>query len=491
MRARLRVVEKRSVVLVGVGTAVGSAETPVADRADAVALMLQAVQAAALDSGGDAMRIERSIERIAVMQGTWRCRDAGRLIAEAIGASARTVLVQLGVPQQQPISDAIEAIGAGEIDIAVVVGGEAKGRDDRARRLGVELPPGSSLGLEPDREPDEIVVPESEIVAPPEIAARFVVPVEQYAAIDNALRYADGLDMDEHQSEIDSLWSRFDTVALGNPDAVFAGGRSSATLRSTADGNRPLAFPYNRSHATQWGVDQAAALILMSTEAADRLGVPPEQRLSPAVSLTSNHSLSLSRRRDLSRWPAMRVLADAASAHLGRPVARLELAELYSCFPAAVRVQQRELDMPHGGTPTVTGGMPFAGGPFNNFVLQSTVAMARRLRERPGASGLVTTVSGLLTKPGLAVWTTTPCAPLVADLAAEAERATSEVSLAPDGERREGTVATYTVRYDEHGPATVVVVADTSDGRVVGVLDDRDIAVEATQRELIGATVVL
>src|SRR5699024_8650995 len=115
---------------------------------------------------------------------------------------------------------------------------------------------------------------------------------------------------------------------------------------------------------------------------------------------------------------------------LGHPLAACEHVEVYSCFPLAVRVQQRELDLPVDVAPTITGGMTFAGGPFNSFVLQATVAMAQRLRER-GGRGLVTTVSGMLTKPGLAVWSSEPPtgAPLVADLAAEADAATATVPV--------------------------------------------------------------
>ena len=97
---------------------------------------------------------------------------------------------------------------------------------------------------------------------------------------------------------------------------------------------------------------------------------------------SSSQSLSLSRRADLHRWPAMGVLGRAAEAQLGEPLTAIEHVELYSCFPAAVRVQQAELGLDPDATATITGGMSFAGGPFNNFVFQATVAMVERLRER-------------------------------------------------------------------------------------------------------------
>jgi acetyl-CoA C-acetyltransferase len=453
----------RRVALVGVGTAVGHGARTSTDPS-AIDLMV----AAALEAGTDSETgLGSLVDRVYVTQGTWRCRDAGRVIARATGApNARSILVQLGIPQEHAIDHALAAIAAGEIDVALVVGGEAKARDDAARRAGLS----HESELDPGTDPDEVQTPQTEIVAAAEIAARFVVPVEQYAAIDNALRSAEGVSVTEHYRQIDSLWSRFDGVAVGNPAATFAGARTAEQLRSTENGNRPLALPYNKWHATQWSVDQAAALLLCADDVADRLGGPASRRVYPLVSLSSSHSVSLSKRRGLHRWPAMAALGRAAEEHLGRSLADIEFAELYSCFPAAVRVQQRELRLPLDGTPTITGGMPFAGGPFNNFVFQATAAMAQRLRANPEAMGLVTTVSGLLTKPGLAVWSATPTyASIVADLADEAAAATPVVEVC-DGYVGAATAVTYTVRFDREGPVEVVIIGEIDDGRrVVGV----------------------
>jgi acetyl-CoA C-acetyltransferase len=476
----------RPVALVGVGTAVGVGARTVADRS-AVELMI----AASLKAGSDSSvpSLLGRVGAVYVTQGTWTCRDAGRLVARAVGSpAARSILVQLGIPQEHVIDEALAAIARGEIDVALVVGGEAKSRDDAARRAGVALLPME----DPGTDPDEVQAPQTEIVAAGAIAAGFVMPVQQYAAIDNALRAAEGLSINAHCAAIDSLWSRFDNVATTNPEAAFAGGRSAAALRSNGGDNRPLAFPYNKWHATQWGVDQAAALLLCADDVADSLDVPVGRRVYPLVSLSSSHSVPLSKRALLHRWPAMAVLGRVAEAHVGRSLTEIEFIELYSCFPAAVRVQQRELGLALDGTPTITGGMPFAGGPFNNFVFQATAAMARRLRAHPTAMGLVTTVSGLLTKPGLAVWSATPSVePLIADLAAEAAAETATLD-AVDDYHGPATVATYTVRSDREGPSAIVVIADTPGGqRTVAVIEDRALAALATTDEFIGTHVTL
>ena len=197
-------------------------------------------------------------------------------------------------------------------------------------------------------------------------------------------------------------------MASRNPEAAFGEPRDAEAIATPGPRNRPLAYPYNVWHASQWTVDQASALLICSSERARAAGVAPDRWLFPHVALHCSTAVTLTARRRLSAWTAMAVLGRAAERRLGRPLRDIGLAEVYSCFPAAVRVQQRELGLDAAGTPTLTGGMTFAGGPFNHFVLQSLVALGRRLRSDPGELGLVTTVSGMLSKPGLAVWSADP-----------------------------------------------------------------------------------
>ena len=284
-------------------------------------------------------------------------------------------------------------------------------------------------------------------------------------------------------------------MARHNPDAAFGQARTADELARPGPRNRLLVFPYNRWHASQWTVDQASALLICAAGRARRAGVAPDRWLFPHAALHSSGAVTLTARRRLEAWPAMAVLGRAAEARIGRALHDLELAEVYSCFPAAVRVQQRELGLDLSGTPTVTGGMAFAGGPFNHFVLLSTVAVGRLLRERPDQLGLVTTVSGMLTKPGLAVWSATPPADepggLVADLAAEAAVATELVPVAdPAPSSAAATVVSFTVTPGPDDPAEPVrtaVVADLPDGvRTAATCEDAEVARLALAEGLIG-----
>ena len=320
-------------------------------------------------------------------------------------------------------------------------------------------------------------------------------PTCSAGAVD-ALRAAEGVTPAGQRAQIDALWERMSDVSAANPAAAFGGHRDAEWLGAPSPDNRPLAFPYNKWHSTQWTVNQAAALVISSVAAARRAGVPEDRWVFPLVGLESSHAVSVLCRRRIGAWPAMEVLGGTAAARIGRRLDEVEVVELYSCFPSAVRVQQRELGLPLDGTPTVTGGMAFAGGPFNNGVLQSVAAVVPRLRADPGALGAVTTVSGLLTKPGLGIWSARPDGrpPLLSDLAYEVASVTEVVDAVEtlDGYEGPGTVATYTVTYDGMEPVRVVAVCDTVDGRrCVAISEDPGLAATACAQELVGSGVLI
>ena len=473
--------DPRTPIIAGVGVATQWIDEPGGD--DAATLMTTAAQRAGADSGAPAMLA--AVDQVAVPAGTWAYPDPGRLVAERLGASsARTVLVQVGIPQQTLFDDAYHAIRKGTLDVALVVGGEAARRAALARRAGVELPEID----QGDVVPDELQLPKTEIITRVEIEGGIASAMAPFALIDSALRFAEGTTIERQRDEIARLYAGFSAVASTFPHAAFPEPRSEAFLREPSDENRPFAFPYNKWHCAQMNVDQAAAILICSVDAARRLGVDPARVVYPVVALESSLFVPVSRRRELHRWPAMEVLGRAAERHLGFPLTEIESAEIYSCFPAAIRVQQRALGLPVDGIPTITGGEAVAGGPWNNFVLQTTAAMVDRIRDCGEPYGLVTALSGLMNKPGLAVYSTAPPErpALVADLADDATRATETLEVVT-GYQGPAVIAACTAAYDGLEPVRCTVIADTVDGdRCVATAHDSDIARACTTDELIG-----
>jgi acetyl-CoA C-acetyltransferase len=132
--------------------------------------------------------------------------------------------------------------------------------------------------------------------------------------------------------------------------------------------------------------------------------------------------------------------------------------------------------------------MAFAGGPLNNFVLQALVRMAQVLRAEPGSTGLVSAVSGMLTKQGVSLWASrAPEADFAwHDVSEAAARDTGAVELC-DAAQADAKVASCTVLFESGHPVRTLFVCDLDDGRrTLATSADPALAEQAQREELIG-----
>ena len=479
-------IDPRLPVLVGIGTAT-QREDDFARAREPLDLMLEAVQRAAHDAGGSGLLA--SLGRIAVPTGRWRYRNPAGEIARAIGApSATTVLASVGVLQQSLIGDACRRIAAGEIDAALVVGGDAGYRLLRARMAGQR-----AGERQQDDRPDVGLEPEEDLRHPAEVQAGITLPAPLYAIIESAWRAKQGWSVDAHRDRLAAMLERFSEIASGNPDAWRRTRLNAAEIREPSDRNAPQAFPYMRHHCSNWSVDQAGALLLCSAGRAEKLGITRERWVFPWASTESSHMVAVSARADLAVCDGARLAGRAALAAGGiEDPTQLDLVELYSCFPIAVELYAEALDLPPTRDLTVTGGMPFAGGPYNNYVLQATCRMARLIRDGRGRNGLVSSVSGILTKQGFGLWAKAP-APhgfTFADVSAETARLQARMEVA-EGYRGPARVAGYTVVHEKSSQRGLVL-ADTPDGRRALATSTDPLVTQCLQaQECCGATILI
>ena len=455
---------------------------------DATALMVRALRAAGEDAGAPALLAQA--DAISVPRGMWETADPARVLADALGArGARTELYEIGVLQTTLFADAAKRIAAGAADVVLIAGGEAKHREQSARRAGIQLAAGPAVESAPDR----VVRPADDILSRAELEAGLAMPVGQYALVENALRAADGIAIDTHLRDVSELWAEMSRVAAENPDAWSPRAVSAESVRSVANGNRMLAFPYTRAHNSQWNVDQAAGLVLCSAETARRHDIPRDRWVLPLAVAESNHMVPLTERGDLHRVPGFAHAGAAACEAAGCDPDGVAHLELYSCFPVAVRVQLRELGLTPDRPLTVTGGMAFAGGPLNNFVLQALVKLVARLRADPGSVALLTAVSGILTKQGVSLWSTEPGPGAFGhtDVTEAVARDTRVVPVRKDAPGR-GRIASYTVLYEGDAPVRSILLCDLEDGtRSLVVDEDRERAAQWVVSEGCGRPVTI
>ena len=451
--------DPRTPVLVGVG-AVQQRCDDWRDALEPIELMVAALERAAADAGSRSLLARAN--SIRVPRGFWDYSDPARLIAERVGAHrARTQLAEIGVLQTTLLGAAAFAIASGAEQVVLVAGGEAKYRALRAQLCGVQAPMTEQVGVEPNR----VLRPEREIWSPLEEDLGILMPVTQYSMMETALRHAEGLSIDAHRREVGQLWADFSRVASANPNAWNRDPQRAEDIAYPRGSNRMLAFPYTKLHTSQWNVDQAAGLILCSVEAARAAGVPEDRWVFPLAVAESNHMVPLSARPQFHRSPGFRIAGQRALEIAGLDVDALAHLELYSCFPVAVRIQARELGIARGRDLTVTGGMAFAGGPLNNFVLQALVRMTEILRADHRV-GMLTAVSGMLTKQGVSLWSAQPPARAFqfADVTPEVAAEVQPVEVIGDYHGR-ATVAAYTVLFERDAPVRAVMICDLPDGR--------------------------
>ena len=92
---------------------------------------------------------------------------------------------------------------------------------------------------------------------------------------------------------------------------------------------------------------------------------------------------------DLGASPAAQRVADQALAYAGVTVGDIDHFDFYSCFPIAVSNTACDgLGLAHDDPRglTVTGGLPFFGGPGNNYSMHAIATVLEKLRADPGSS---------------------------------------------------------------------------------------------------------
>lgn len=455
-------VDPRTPVLIGAGQLSNRV-----DRGEValepVDLMAEALRRAADDSGAGPKAVTGADAVHVVMTLSWRYRDPGLLLAERLGAAPRDTSVSGmgGNSPQTLVNQTCLAIHAGEADLVLIAGAEAWRTRTAAQKAGTDLGwtvQGDDVP-EARRSTDDVAM-----TAPAETARGVVMPVQVYPLFEQAHRLALGRSIDEHLVAMSELWARFSEVAARNPHAWIQTAMSAEQIRTPSSDNRWVGFPYTKLMNSNNAVEQSAGLILCSAERAEALGVPRDRWVFPHSGTDAHDHYFVSNRDHLGSSPAIRLAGRAALDLAGVAVDDLAHVDLYSCFPSAVQIAAHELGLGTDRPLTVTGGLSFAGGPWNDYVTHSIATMAGVLREDPGSVGLVTANGGFITKHAFGVYSTAPPAGPFrhADLQEEVDALPSREVV--DDHEGTITVEAWTVMHGRDG--------NPEQGITVGLLDD-------------------
>lgn len=458
-------------------------------------LWAEVARAAADDAGvaGGGSDVLDAIDGVDVVYcQSWQYDDPPLRLVERLGIAPRRRRYS-GAGGTTPLvlaGEAAQSILRGEQDVVLLVGGECLATR-RTLRKADERPAWSHR--DPERRPFPFDAP----FHPAEVAHDVFQAWLTFALWDVARRAHARTAPDEHRKALGELFAPMTTIAAANPDAWFPVERSADDLVTATPGNRMVSYPYTKRLMSVMDVDMGAAVVLASHEAAERLGVPPSQRVYLRGWCSANDPVYVAEHEPLWGSPAMAAAAGEAMRVAGVGIDDVAHLDLYSCFPSSVlfACDALGIDPALDGRPlTVTGGLPFHGGPGSGYLLHAMAAMARVLRADPGAFGLTSGVGMHMTKHSFGVWSTTPgpvrpprAASVQADLDARPVAAIRDAATGP------ATVATYSVVHDRSGEAEWgLAVCDLPEGdRCYARIEDPDLLREAEEVEWCGTSVDL
>lgn len=495
-------VNPRTPVLVGVGQYTERIDDPGYRGMSSVDLATAAAAAALADTGADASAVAEAIDTVVgIRQFEISSRGPAplgsssnypRSVCHRIGASpARAVLEPIGGQgPQHAVTEFAAAIASGAADAVLVLGSEngstlryfAK-RDDKPDHSETVAGQLEDRGFGYEGLFTKYTVAHGMHGAP-----------AQYGLLENARRARLGLGVSEYRRAMAELFAPMSEVAARNPYSTSPVARTVEEILTIDADNRMICDPYPRLLVARDQVNQGAAVVLMSVETARKLAVPEGNwvYLRGHADMVDQPLLD---RTDLSYNSASTLAVQEAMRVAGVGLDDIATFDLYSCFPVPVFnfCDGTGLATDDARGLTLTGGLPYFGGPGNSYSLHGIAETVARMRSTPGAFGLVTANGGIMNKYSVGIYSA-DAAEWVADNSAELRSEVAARPSTPVTEHADGPaiIETYTVRYDWPVRTGIIVGRLESDAsRFLALTDDPDLVGLLSDGDPLGARITL
>ena len=420
---------------------------------------------------------------------SWYYKDPAGLLCEMldIQPGIREYTAIGGNTPQWLVNRTADRIARGEISIALLAGGEAMvsaSRDTQENWLQMK-DDGSSPPMVGDNRWGS---------SSHEMLHQARYPIQVYPLYENALRAKRGMTMEEHQQFLGDYCAGFSKVAAENPYAWFRKERSGTEIRTITPNNRIIGFPYTKFMNPIMNLNQAAALIMTNTATAEKLSIPRDKWIYIHSGADGADRWFVSDRVDYTSSPVIHEVATAALTMADTEVGDIDFFDLYSCFPSATIMQALELGLDIDNCPplTITGGLPYFGGPGNNYTMHGIAHAVERLRANRDHVGFVSALGWYFTKYSVGIYSGREPEHRWNREAQKELQLTLDNIRGPDitmNPRGPASVEAYTVMHDRKGdPDYAIVIARlNNDKRCWAVIDhDQDILRAMESEEFIG-----
>lgn len=297
------------------------------------------------------------------------------------------------------------------------------------------------------------------------------LPHFMYPFFETALRAAAQESVEGHRKSLGNLCHRLSSVAAANPYAWNRSVFSGEDISRPADRNRMIVYPYTKFMMANINVDMAAGVILTSEEMAADLGINRSCWVYPLGGADFRNIWHVSQRPSLIDSPALTEAARLALEQANLSLRDIGIFDIYSCFPSAVEIARQSLglatDDPRGLS--VTGGLPFFGGPGNNYSLHAIAATTDRIRRNHRLKAMITANGWYNSKQSVGVYgATPPCNPWEYRDDSSVQKEIDRQELPLPLEKANGllTIEAYMIRHDAAGaPERGTVIGRLAGGR--------------------------
>ncbi|OBG84152.1 acetyl-CoA acetyltransferase [Mycobacterium sp. E802] len=495
-------VDPRTPVIVGVGQFTERIDLDGYRGMSSVELATEAARAALRDTGADTTAVAQAIDTVA---GTRQFEISGpqtptlgisnnypRSVARNVGAEpARAILEVIGGQSPQHlVTEFAGAIAAGANDVVLLFGSENTStlryfskRDDKPDHSETIEGQLEDRGYGYDGIFDEYTIKHGLIGAP-----------VQYGLLENARRARLGLSVADYRQAMAELFAPFSKVAAKNPYSSAPVERSAEEIATVTESNRMICDPYPRMMVARDQVNQGAAVLLMSVEYARKLGVP-EEKWVYLRGHADMKEIKLLERAELGYTATAAIAVKEALRVAGITLDDIAAFDLYSCFPFPVFnfCDGTGLAPDDERGLTLTGGLPFFGGPGNNYSMHGIAEAVNEMRDKPGQFALIGANGGIASKYSVGIYSTAP-ADWVADNSAALQDEFNTQQRVAITEKADGPgrIETYTLRYD-WTPRTGIIIGrlDADGSRFLATTTDEALLELLTEGEPLAAKIVV
>ncbi|GMU79768.1 MAG: acetyl-CoA acetyltransferase [Acidimicrobiia bacterium] len=449
--------------------------------------MWEEVARSAADDAAIGARLLEDLDALEIVYcQTWQYDDPVARLAARLGCDPRRRYYSGigGTTPQVLVQDAAQRILSGEADRVLVVGAEALATQAAVRKAGETY----RASFKPS---EKRPYPWEAPFHPVEVAHDVLHAWLTFAIFDNARRAHLGIGLPEYRRQLAEMMAPMTEIAAGNPRSWFPVRRTVDDLLTPRPDNRMVGYPYTKYMVAVMDVDMAGALVITSHAEADRLGVPDDRRVYLRGWCYGTDPTYVAEHASMWRSPAMAAVSDEVLRVAGIGIDDVAHLDLYSCFGSSLHFARDALGLGADDPRplTVTGGLPYHGGPASNYMTHSITTMVDVLRADPGSYGLVSGVGMHMTKHVFGLYSTDPGPVRPPEQASVQSGLDAQPVPAIRAEHAgEATVAAYSVAHGRDGaPEWGVAVCDLADGaRTYARLDDPDLLVSAEEEELVG-----